>query len=89
MGKLYLAVELTDFDLDRVGFNLSVIDVPMKRQASEAYLRMTLTELHTFLGALKSAGDKIKLVPLDPLGVSRPRESQRAHSPQHRQAAAA
>jgi hypothetical protein len=50
---------------------------------------MTLTELHIFLGALKAAGNAIKVVPLDPSGVSGPPESQRIRSPEHRQAAAA
>jgi hypothetical protein len=41
-------VEIRDFDLDRMGFSLSVLDETKKRQSSEAYLRMTLTELNTF-----------------------------------------
>jgi hypothetical protein len=91
MSKLYLAVEITDFDVDRVGFSLSVIDVPMKRQASQAYLRMTLPELDIFLGALKAAQSEIRMATLDPSGISRPPaiKAQPTRNPHTRQAAAA
>ena len=55
MSKLNIGVEIRDFDLERMGFSLSVLDDSKKRQASEAYLRMTLPELNAFLNALKAA----------------------------------
>jgi len=51
MSNLNLGLEIRDFDLERMGFSLSVLDESKKRQASEAYLRMTLLELHAFLTA--------------------------------------
>ena len=42
MSKLNIGVEIRDFDLERMGFSLSVLDETKKRQTSEAYLRMTL-----------------------------------------------
>jgi hypothetical protein len=71
MSKLNLGVEVRDFDLERMGFSLSVLDSSNKRQASEAYLRMTLTELDTFLTALKSAEDEISLTTYDSNGVNK------------------
>jgi hypothetical protein len=71
MGKLNLGVEIRDFDLERMGFSLSVLDESKKRQSSEAYLRMTLTELHTFLKALRAAEDDIDLSTVEPSGVSK------------------
>jgi hypothetical protein len=71
MGKLNIGVEIRDFDLDRMGFSLSVLDETKKRQSSEAYLRMTLTELNTFLKALKSAQNEIDVSTVEPSGVSK------------------
>lgn len=71
MGKLNLGVEIRDFDLERMGFSLSVLDDSKKRQSSEAYLRMTLTELHTFLRALKAADHEIDVSTVEPSGVSK------------------
>ena len=66
MEKLHLGIEIRDFDLERMGFSLSVLDGTGKRQTSEAYLRMTLKELNTFLAALKSAKDDIVMSTMDP-----------------------
>ena len=71
MGKLNIGVEIRDFDLERMGFSLSVLDESKKRQASEAYLRMTLTELNMFLKALKAARDDIDVSTVEPSGVSK------------------
>jgi hypothetical protein len=71
MGKLNIGVEIRDFDLDRMGFSLSVLDETKKRQSSEAYLRMTLTEMNTFLKALKAAQDTIDVSTVEPSGVSK------------------
>ena len=71
MGKLNIGVEIRDFDLERMGFSLSVLDETKKRQTSEAYLRMTLTELNTFLKALKTAQDEIDVSTVEPSGVSK------------------
>lgn len=71
MSKLNLGVEVRDFDLERMGFSLSVLDSSKKRQASEAYLRMTLTELDTFLTALKAAEEEIALTTYDSSGVNK------------------
>jgi hypothetical protein len=68
MGKLNIGVEVRDFDLERMGFSLSVLDDTKKRQSSEAYLRMTLTELNTFLKALKAAPDEIEVCTVESLG---------------------
>ena len=63
---LRIGFELRDFDLERIGFSLSVLDETKKRQVSEGYLRMSLEELGIFLKALKEApeGD-IDLVMID------------------------
>lgn len=70
MSSLNLGIEIRDFDLERMGFSLSVLDAGKKRQASEAYLRMTLIELHTFLDALKGAND-VELTTYDSNGVNK------------------
>src|SRR5688500_19142385 len=44
MSTLNIGIEIRDFDLERMGFSLSVLDDSKKRQASEAYLR---SEEHT------------------------------------------
>jgi hypothetical protein len=61
MDKLHLGIEIRDFDLERMGFSLSVLDQTGGRQTSEAYLRMTLQELNSFLSALKSAQGELKV----------------------------
>jgi hypothetical protein len=71
MGKLNIGVEIRDFDLERMGFSLSVLDEGKKRQTSEAYLRMTLPELNVFLAALKAAEDDIDVSTVEPSGVSK------------------
>ncbi len=71
MSNLNLGIEIRDFDLERMGFSLSVLDDSKKRQASEAYLRMTLLELHAFLNALKAAEDEIALTTYDSSGVNK------------------
>ncbi|HWT30493.1 MAG TPA: hypothetical protein VN240_05630 [Propylenella sp.] len=55
MGKLNIGVEIRDFDLERMGFSISVLDDATKQQCSEAYLRMTLPQLNTLLSALRAA----------------------------------
>jgi hypothetical protein len=71
MSKLNIGIEIRDFDLERMGFSLSVLDESKKRQTSEAYLRMTLTELNTFLKALKTARDDVDVSTVEPSGVSK------------------
>jgi hypothetical protein len=71
MGKLNIGIEIRDFDLERMGFSLSVLDESKKRQTSEAYLRMTLGELNTFLGALKASEQTIEVSTVEPSGVSK------------------
>ena len=71
MGKLNIGVEIRDFDLERMGFSLSVLDDTKNRQTSEAYLRMTLTELNIFLKALKAAEQDIDVSTVEPSGVSK------------------
>lgn len=71
MGKLNIGVEIRDFDLERMGFSLSVLDDGKKRQTSEAYLRMTLPELNVFLAALKAADGEIDVSTVEPSGVSK------------------
>ena len=65
MAKLNLGIEVRDFDLERMGFSLSVLDQSGKRQTSEGYLRMTLQELGIFADALKAARDDISVRALD------------------------
>ena len=65
MGKLNIGVEIRDFDLERMGFSLSVLDDTKKRQSSEAYLRMTLPQLNTLLAALRAA-DEIEVSTAQP-----------------------
>jgi hypothetical protein len=71
MSKLNIGIEIRDFDLERMGFSLSVLDASKKRQTSEAYLRMTLSELNVFLGALKTAAGEIDVSTVEPSGVSK------------------
>ena len=71
MSTLNIGVEIRDFDLERMGFSLSVLDESKKRQASEAYLRMTLPELDAFIRALKAAGGEIELTTYDSNGVNK------------------
>jgi len=71
MSTLNLGIEIRDFDLERMGFSLSVLDESKKRQASEAYLRMTLTELDIFLRALKSAEGDLEITTYDSSGVNK------------------
>ena len=71
MSKLNIGIEIRDFDLERMGFSLSVLDESKKRQSSEAYLRMTLGELNTFLKALRTAQDEIDVSTVEPSGVSK------------------
>ncbi len=71
MATLNLGIEIRDFDLERMGFSLSVLDESKKRQASEAYLRMTLPELNSFLAALKQAVGEVELTTYDSSGVNK------------------
>ena len=71
MATLNLGIEIRDFDLERMGFSLSVLDDSKKRQASEAYLRMTLPELNAFLNALKRSGQEVDLTTYDSSGVNK------------------
>jgi hypothetical protein len=71
MAKLNLGVEIRDFDLERMGFSLSVLDSSQQRQSSEGYLRMTLPELHAFVQALKSAADDIDVRTFEPAPVQK------------------
>lgn len=66
MDKLHLGIEICDFDLERMGFSLSVLDEANKRQLSEGYLRMTLAELNAFLKALKVADESVEVSTMDP-----------------------
>jgi hypothetical protein len=70
MSNLNLGIEIRDFDLERMGFSLSVLDASKKRQASEAYLRMTLGELDTFLRALRAAHE-VDVTTYDSSGVNK------------------
>lgn len=89
MGKLAIGVDIRDFDLDRVGISVAILDEAKKRQASEAYLRMTLPELNAFLRALKGAKEEIEVATVEPSGVTRfpggrsprPREEETAAAP--------
>ena len=65
MDKLYLGIEVRDFDLERIGFSLSVLDETKRRQTSEAYLRMTLSELNALLKALREAVEIIEVSPVE------------------------
>ena len=71
MSSLNIGIEIRDFDLERMGFSLSVLDESKKRQASEAYLRMTLPELNAFLAALKAASGEVELTTYDSNGVNK------------------
>jgi hypothetical protein len=71
MSSLNIGIEIRDFDLERMGFSLSVLDESKKRQASEAYLRMTLPELDAFLRALKNTEGEIDLTTYDSNGVNK------------------
>ncbi len=72
MDKLHLGVEIRDFDLERLGFSLSVLDEPNKRQTSEGYLRMTLAEMNAFVKALRAANETIDVSTFEPTAMGRP-----------------
>ena len=74
MGKLNIGIEIRDFDLERMGFSLLVLDETKHRGSSEAYLRMTLSQLSAFLGALKAAPNEIELSAVESIGGSRIQE---------------
>lgn len=69
MARLALGIDLKDFDLDRVGFSISVLDEAGKKRVSEGYLRMTLGELDTFLRVLKAAKGEIHTGTVEPDGL--------------------
>jgi hypothetical protein len=71
MSNLNLGIEIRDFDLERMGFSLSVLDESRKRQSSEAYLRMTLLELNSFLKALKASEEEVSITTYDSNGVNK------------------
>jgi len=71
MATLNLGIEIRDFDLERMDFSLSVLDESKKRQASEAYLRMTLLELNAFLNTLRHSGQEVELTTYDSSGVNK------------------
>ena len=71
MGKLKIGVEVRDFDLERMGFSLSVLGQGKKAQSSEAYLRMSLSEFDIFLKALKAAPNEIEVCAVESLAGSR------------------
>jgi len=64
MATLRLGLQVRDFDLDRVGFELHVLDRD-RHDGSGGYLRMTLVELSRFVAALRQAED-IDLVAIEP-----------------------
>ena len=68
MDKLCLGVEIRDFDLERVGFSLSVLDAAKEELRSQAYLQMTLSELNAFVNALKAAPEDIDLSAVERVG---------------------
>lgn len=69
MTRLGLGIDVKDFDLERVGLSISVLDETGKKRVSEGYLRMTLLELDVFLRALKAAKGEIQTVTVDPDGL--------------------
>jgi hypothetical protein len=71
MANLNIGIEIRDFDLERMGFSFSVFDQSKQGMTSEAYLRMTLTELNTFLAALKAAQGEIEVATVDSAGVNK------------------
>lgn len=60
MAKLHLLVEVRDFDLERIGFSVSVVEPLTGRKQSESYLQMTLPEFETYVRALKAAKGEIE-----------------------------
>jgi hypothetical protein len=87
MDKLNIGVELRDFDLERMGFSLSVLDEKNKRRSSEAYLRMTLSEMNTFLKALKAAPDEIDVSTVESIAARNMRGAAAPSAPSERLAA--
>lgn len=66
MKNLSLQIEVLDFDLDRIGFMLSVLGGGKQvEKTSEGYMRMTLLELNAFIDALKAAKNTVRLVDKD------------------------
>lgn len=69
MARLGLGIDVKDFDLDRVGFSISVLEDTGKKRVSEGYLRMTLLEFDAFLRALKAAKGDVQTVTVEPDGL--------------------
>lgn len=85
MARLDLGIDVKDFDLDRIGFSISVLDESGKKRLSEGYLRMTLPEFDVFLRALKAAKGEIRTVTVEQDGL-RKFMSPGAHAILHREA---
>jgi hypothetical protein len=64
MTTLRLGLQVRDFDLDRVGFELHVLGRD-RHDGSGGYLRMTLVELSRLVAALRQA-EHIDLVAIEP-----------------------
>ena len=66
MKELSLQIEVLDFYLERIGFNLSVLhngsSSTNSERTSNTYMRMTLLEMNAFIAALKAAKNTIRLV---------------------------
>jgi hypothetical protein len=64
MSNLNIGIEIRDFDLERMGFSLSVLD-DSKNRRLRSLLRMTLPELDVFLKALRAARGEIEVTTYD------------------------
>jgi hypothetical protein len=56
---------MRDFDMDQLGFSLTVPGKAAEANPSGGYLRMTLEELDTFLKALGAAEDNVEMLAVD------------------------
>jgi hypothetical protein len=72
MDKLHLGVEIRDFDLERLGFSLSVLPEANRHPLSEGYLRMTLAEMNAFLKALRAADETVDVSTFETAAKRRP-----------------
>jgi hypothetical protein len=68
---VHLGIEIRDFDLERLGFSLSVLAEPDRHPVSEGYLRMTLAEMNAFLKALRAANERVDVSTFEPTATSK------------------
>ncbi len=61
MKNLQVEIEVLDYDLETIGFDLNVLDPDTTTTKSKSHVRMSLVELNVFVDALKASAANISL----------------------------